>query len=256
MLTGAVDAVQVGDESAEAMLSPLSLAARLIAEGIDPLPRLTCRDHNRIALQSDLLGLRALGVSSVLLDRGEPDSPRGKPAGKPVFDVDRRELVAMANALNEEDWAEGEHEFIIGTGVPVAGGESEPDTEALLSLAAAGARFLQLQPCFDAGLLKEFMQRLVDDRVTWSYSVIATLAPLSSPQEADLLLQGRPGVQIPGDVVRRLEDSRDPEQEGIGICAGLIREAVSIPGISGVHLLTTGNPEAVTACITESGIRS
>jgi len=256
MLAGSVDAFQVSENPHSwAQVAPHALASLLIRLGIDPVPRLTCRDRNRIALQSDLLGLRALGVSSLILNKGS-QLPAGNELGaKPVFDLSCRELVAMAHAMNEEEWADGDHEFVIGTSATVFAPKPGWSAESLSARATAGARFLQTQPCFNLNLLRRYMQGMVEAKLTWSYSVIVTLAPLPSAETARWLLQNGRNTVIPDALIDRLENTPDAEQEGIAICAELMQEVARIPGVSGINLLTLGNPGAVVAAIEASGLK-
>ncbi len=251
-----VDGIQLAENPhAWVQVSPLALSSLFIRNGFDPVPRLICRDRNRIALQSDLLGLRAIGVTSLVLNKGSRIPKDHELRAKPVFDVSCRELVAMANEMNEEDWADGGHEFVIGTSATVFTPGADWNAELLLARASAGARFLQTQPCFNLDLLRRYMHRMVENKITWSYAVIVTLAPLPSADTARWLTENVRGALIPKTVAERLDHATDPEQEGIDICAGLMREISSIPGVSGINLLTLGNPEAVAAAITASGLR-
>jgi len=254
ILAASVDGIQLGsDGPAAEQASPLALASLLLRNGIDPIPRLNCRDANRIALQSELLGLRALGVTSLIIDRDgrgpdDDDSPT-----RPVHDVSRRELIATAAALNEEEWASMEHEFVIGTETDIGATQGDWNTEALLARAGAGARFMQTAVCFNTDMLREFMARLVEDKITWQYSVMVTLAPLPSAQFARRLAERNPLAELPSAIIERLESAADEQQEGIGICAEMMRDIARIPGVSGFNLLTCGRPEAVLAVIEQSG---
>jgi methylenetetrahydrofolate reductase (NADPH) len=255
VVTGCVDAIQLAENpSGRAQVSPLALSGLLARNGIDAVPRLICRDRNRIALQSELLGLRALGVSSLILDKGSRLPAGQEPNTKPVFDLSCRELVAMANAMNEEEWDDGEHEFVIGTSATVFAPEPGWNAELLLARAGAGARFLVTQPCFDPKMLRLYMRRMVEAKVTWNYSVIVTLAPLPSAESARWLVENHRGAVIPDSVIERLEKVPDPQLEGIDICAELMRDIAGIPGVSGFNLLTLGSPEAVVAALEASGL--
>jgi methylenetetrahydrofolate reductase (NADPH) len=225
-LAESVDAIQLGEysDSWNGIAAP-ALASLLLKRGIDAVPRLGCRDRNRIALQSDLLGLRTLGVSSLILSRGSHAQPGNIPGARPVFDLRCRELVAMAHAMNEEEWSDGDHEFVIGTQVTAVERSTGWNTEWLTARASAGARFLQTRPCADLDLLRNFMQGLVEEKLTWGYSVIVTLSP-------------------------------DPNLEGIDACARLMRETSQIPGVSGINLIISGHPEAVVEAIQASGLKS
>ncbi len=220
-LSGAFDAIQLGSPpGAASPVSPLALCSLLLHQGIDPIPVLDCRDRNRIALQSDLLGLRAMGVTSLVLEQGRAGET--DPAGVPVFDVSGAELIAMAGAMNEEDWDDGEHEFIIGTRSEAEAPEPGWNGSELETNAASGARFLQVQPCSHTELLRRYVERLVETRLTWSYSVIVSLSC--------------------------------PEEGGAHAWAERIREAASIPGLSGVNLPVPGDPETALAAVADSGL--
>jgi len=220
-----VDGIQLGDNPpGRAGPSPTALSALLLREGTDVTPTINCRDRNRIALQSELLGLRAIGVTSLVLNRGSGiPAQQQKPAGA-VFDFNGRELIAAAREIEENDWA-------IGTDACVPTGDSDWDAAPLIDRAAAGARFLRLRPCFDMDLLRRHIGKLVEDKVTWHFSVIVSLAPLPS------------------------DDADDPEQEGTPICAQMIREVAAIPGVSGINLVCLDNPDSVIAALQSSGVR-
>lgn len=255
-LSESVDAIQVVENPYRwVQVSPIALASLLIRQGIDPVPQITCRDRNLIALQSDLLGLRTIGVSSLILDRGRQVPTGPDRLAKSVHDVRCRELVAAANAMNEEEWSGGEHEFVVGTSATACKPAHDWNPEPLEARAHAGARFLQLRLCLDLDLLRRYMQQLVEKKLTWSYSVIVTLAPIPCARTARWLAENSHGAVVPHQVVKRLEDAANPEKEGIDICAGLISDVASVPGVSGVNLLTLGNPGAVKTAIMASGIR-
>jgi len=212
-----VDGIQIAESHNEwAQISPVALAGLLIRSGIDAIPSLSCRDRNRIALQSDLLGIRATGVTSVMLTRGIDIPDDYEPRARPVFDVSCRELIAMAHAINEEGSARVQNELLIGTATTVVAPLPDQYSTELLARASAGARFLLIQPCQDIEVLGRYMQELVKEKITWNYSVIVSLAPLPAPE--------------------------------------LMQEIASIPGISGINLQCTGNPEAVIAAIESSGL--
>lgn len=210
-----VDAIQLAEPPlAEAPFSPLAMAARLLHCGIDAVPQLTCRDRNRIALHSDLLGMRALGVSSLVLDEGQLPPP-GAMIAKPVFDMNQKELVAAATAMNDEPWGDAGHEFLPGISVtaerPGCGWSAEP----LIGMATAGARFLVIRPCLDAQVLEDYLRALVEHRVTWHYSLILTLT---------------------------LEN-------GVDECLQRLQRALAAPGVSGINLLAGDCREDVLAVL-------
>lgn len=251
------DGIEVNDNPPAWMhMSALAASSLLLGEGVDPIPVLACRDRNRVALFSDLLGCRALGITSLLLTRGRPLNKKHKLHTSTVFDIGGRELVAMANEVNEEKGARPEEAFFIGTGAKVFRPKPEWNAESIDVRAKAGARFLQTQLCFNMKMLRNWMARMVDLKKTWDYSVVVSLTPLPSAETARWLKQQYRDSKIPKPVIERLESARDPKAEGIAICAELMNEVKDIPGVSGVNLMTTGEPELLAEAIRASGLRN
>ena len=254
-LGNSVTAIQIAENPHSwIQMSAVAAAGLLAHNGYDAIPRLNCRDRNRIALQSDLLGLRAMGITSLVLSKGNRMPDGNKLKATPVFDTSCRELVAMANAMNDDETTSPENEFLIGTSASVIQARPDWKGERLLERASAGARFLQTRLCFDLDILRPFMAMLVEARITWNYSVIVSLAPLPSAESARWLVENSRGCMIPETLIARLESAADPEAEGVAICAELMREIATIPGISGVNLLSPGNPDCVVQAIRESGL--
>jgi methylenetetrahydrofolate reductase (NADPH) len=108
----------------------------------------------------------------------------------------------------------------------------------------------------DMSALRRYMERLVGAKVTWQYAVIVTMTPLPSAETGRWLAENSRRSLIPGALIKRMEAARDPEQEGVDICAELMREAATIPGVAGINLLTLGNPPAVLAALDASRLSS
>jgi methylenetetrahydrofolate reductase (NADPH) len=127
--------------------------------------------------------------------------------------------------------------------------------EKLIAKAEAGAQFIQMQLCFDMELLRDYMARLVAAKLMWKFHVLVTLSPLPSADAARRLKEDLPDAIIPDAVIERLDQAGDPEQEGVTICAELLRELAEIPGVSGANLMTPGDPATIGAAIRASGVR-
>ena len=252
-----VDGIQVTDNPwSWVQMSAVAAAGLVLQKGIDPIPWLTCRDRNRIALQSDLVGLRAMGVTSVLLTRGQPVASDHQIKAKTVFDTTGRELVAMANALNDDPSLGPAEELFIGTGARAFRAGAKWQAKSLKARADAGARFVQTQLCFNTDIIRPFIEALVRTKLTWKYAVIISLAVLPSVKTAIWLKENMREVKIPVRLVERLRDAVDAELEGVKICSELMQEISEIPGVSGVNLMTMGNPESIPAAIKASGLRT
>jgi len=249
MLGSYVDGIQVTDNPyAWVQMSALSAAGIVIDHGVDAVPILTCRDRNRIALHSDLLGLQALGVTSLMLMRGHRVPKDHSVPASTVFDLTGRELIALASSLDDC--------FFIGTGARVFRPGPRWQAESLTARAAAGASFIQTQLCFNLEILRRYMERFVQAELTRNYAVMVSLSPLPSATTARWVKENMSDSRIPDAVVKRLEDAKNPEQEGIIICAELMQEISEIPGVSGVNLMTTGDTVAIPAAIKASGLRN
>ncbi len=253
MLRGRVDGVQVLDSPlAWTQMSVVAASSLLLQAGLDPLPMLTCRDRNRIGLLSDLLGLRALGVESVLLGRGRRVGKRHALHASTVFDMTGRELIAMAAGLGE-DVPGGD--LFIGTGAKAHRARAGWTADSLRARGEAGAQFLMTQLCFDVGLLRHWLDALVAARQTWRYSVVVSLAAFPSASTARWVRDNLRDSRIPDAIIQRLETADDPAEEGVAICAEAMREVAALPGVSGIHLMSTGNPELAVAAVKASGLR-
>ena len=244
-----VDAIQVTDNPANQVhLSPLAAAALLLNVGIDPVLHMNCRNRNRIALRSDLLGAAALGVSSLLLMRGKEIPKDTRPRIKSVYDWGARKLITAASAMEDAD-------FMIGTIATVFKPDRDWRPEQLTEKADAGVKFIQTQLCFDTDLLRHYMSRLVAEKITQRVNVMVGLAPVPSADVAQWLGKNLRGAVMPARVVKRLRQAANPENEGIDICAELLREIADIPGVAGANPNCLGNPAAVAEAVKRSGIR-
>lgn len=256
ILRPAVDAIQVTENQyGQIHMSPLAAASILINEGVDAVLQLSSCNRNRAALIGDLLGARAIGVSSLVLVRGKkmPDSYQPQP--KQVVDVGVDELIATARVINEDSELGSAADFLIGAVAKAHTPKTDWAAPRLVGKIDAGAQFIQTQLCFNLDALRRFVTHLVSLNLIRRCSVIADVAVLPSADAARWLRANLSHVMIPGKVLRRLEQATDPKREGIEICSEFLQEMAQIPGLSGVNLITTGNPETIVAAIKASGLR-
>jgi len=258
----AVDAVQIPDHRhARPHVSNIAAAALLLREGIDPVIQMNCRDRNRVALQSDILGAQALGANNLLLLRGTKFPKDHRPRSSSVFDVGAIDLIATAAAIRDgEVFAEtrpaGAADLYLGTVATAFNPVDNWEPETLTSKADAGAQFIQLQICFDTELLRAYMARIVASKLTWRLQTLVGLAVFPDAEAARELRRARPDSIIPPALVKRLKQATDPEAEGVQICAEMLHDVASIPGLSGVTLMTPGDAATIPATIHASAIRS
>lgn len=250
LLAAEVDAIQVPDSSPfYATLSSIAVSAILLQSGIDPVMHINCRDRNRLALRADVLGARAIGLSSLLLMRGAEVPTHVRPKIKTVYDWGTLQLARFVNSLEPAN-------FLIGSSATVFKPDRDWAASRLEKKADAGVKFIQTQLCFDADLIRHYMARLIAEKFTQRSSVMVALAPLPSADMAEWLGKNLRGAVVPAKVVKRLRQARDQEQEGIDICAELLREVADIPGVAGANLVCLGNAESVAESVRRSGIRA
>lgn len=260
-LAGSVDALQVTDNPAGRVhMSALVAAGLLRQAGMDPVLHMSCRDRNRIALYSDLIGAAGLGISSLLIMRGNELPARSRGAVKGVFDLGATQLIAAARTLRDEQGAAAlgsavPVDFFLGAIATVFNPRSGWSPRTLVAKLDAGAQFVQTQLCFDMNALRRYMKRLVGAQLPRRAHVLVGLAPLPSAAIARWLRDHLKGSLMPEAVIRRIEQARDPEQTGVEICAELLQEVREIPGVSGANLLIPANLELVPAAIRAAGLR-
>jgi len=257
-LRGLVDAVNVTDgASARAHLDTLTAAALLARSGLEPVLQVTCRDRNRIALQSLLLGAAAQGIHNLLSLRGDDPSTGDQPDAKPVFDLDATGLVRTAAHMRDRHELPtgrpitGRIEFFLGAADSPIDPAADWKPLSLLRKLEAGAQFVQTQFCMDAAVLRRYLARLSEHGIPQRLFLLIGVAPLASARSARWIRDKLFGSIIPEPLIARLEAASDPKAEGRRICVELMHEYRQIPGVAGVHLMAPLNEAAVPAAIAE-----
>ena len=255
-LKGLADAVNVTDGAgARPHLGAVTAATLIVHQGIEPILQLTCRDRNRIALQSDLLSAAASGVRNLLMLRGDDPSAGDQPDAMPVFDLDPRSLLETARRLRDTGELPtgrkvyGRVDFFLGS----ADNPIDPPPgwrpAGLQAKVAAGAEFAQTQFCMDTGMARRYMARLAECGVTDRLSILIGIVPLRSAKSARWIKEKLFGSVIPDALVDRMERASDPVAEGRRICIDMVRELSEVPHVSGVHIMAPGNEAAVPEII-------
>lgn len=259
-LKGLADAVNVTDGAgARAHMSAGIAAAIMASEGIEPILQFTSRDRNRIALQSDLLGAAAVGVHNVLMLRGDDPSRGDQPDAKPVFDLDTREMVALATSMRDDGTlASGKKiahapAFFVGAADMPLDPKPGWRPDALRLKVEAGAQFVQTQFCMDAGVVTRYVARLREEGIVPGLYVLIGIAPLRSAKSARWIRDNLFGSIIPDAIVTRLEQAQEPQAEGAKICLELLEQLAEIDGVAGAHIMAPGHDEVVPEII--AGVR-
>ena len=240
LLKDKVHAVNVTDNQRAIMrLSSVGGSALLIREGLEPILQVTCRDRNRLALQSDLLTAWVLGVRNVLAMTGDPVEAGDHPMAKPVFDVSSAALLQLIAQLNVgKDGGghplEGRTDFFCGATVNPCVVPLEPELKRFQEKVEAGARFFQTQAIYDLEAFARFMEIA---RKLPVY-ILAGLIPLRSARMAQFLNEKVPGIHVPAAMIERLDKTSDPVESGLAIAVELVEGLKEL--CQGIHLMVVG----------------
>lgn len=257
LLQGKVDAANVTDQQSSVMrLGSLAVCHLLKDKGLDAVLQMTCRDRNRLALQSDLLSAHVLGIENVLALTGDLPALGDQPQAKPVYDLDSVQLLWVIKRLNEGydmvgNELQGKTNFFAGAVVT-----PEADTEAKRELQlikmekkiANGAKFFQTQAVYDVDSFAKFMRSVEKFNVP----ILAGVIPLKSAGMARFMNKNVAGVFVPEELIDKMAKTDDRTAAGIEIAANLIKELKDI--CQGVHIMAIGWEKKVPAILDAAGL--
>jgi methylenetetrahydrofolate reductase (NADPH) len=244
ILKGYADAFNVTDnQTAVVRMSSLAGSFILNQMNLEPILQISCRDRNRIALQSDILGASALGIKNILFITGDHQSKGNHPTAKGVFDIDSVQLIKIVNAMsNKGVFQNGEKissdlpKIFIGA---VCNPFASPYDFRMLRLEKkikAGAEFIQTQSVFNIERFADFMDEICDNGLDKKVFILAGITPLKSEKMLNRMKHFVPGVDIPDDVEKRLLSSNDFKEESINYSIDMINQLKKIKGITGIHI--------------------
>jgi len=257
---GYVDAVNITDnQTAIARLSSIASAKILLDEGVEPIIQMTCRDRNRLAIQSDLLGAAALGIGNVLCLTGDYQTFGDNPEARGVFDLDSIQLIATVAKMNSGFLLSGVEmkkapEFLIGA---AANPFAEPFEMRLIRLykkIEAGAHFIQTQPVFDLEIFTRWMDRIVQMGLHEKTAILAGVMPVRSAKALLYMKEEVPGVKINDEYIDRMKQASDPKEEGVKMAVEIIQTLKNIKGVRGIHLMPVMWESITPTIIKEAGI--
>jgi methylenetetrahydrofolate reductase (NADPH) len=258
-LKGLVTAINVTDGAgAKVHLSSLAASHFLVQAGIEPIFQMTCRDRNRLALQGDLIGAASLGIHNILVLAGDDPKLGDQPEAKPVFDLNSRDLLAMAARMRAEHKLptgveiKGNLGLVLGAADVPVDPPADWNPKGLFAKAEAGADFVQTQFCMDAGVVRRYAARLLE--LGFKLPILIGVSPIPSARSARWMREKLFGTLIPDATVERLEKAADPKEEGAKICIELLQQLAEIPGIAGAHVMAPQNFSQIPRVIADSGV--
>jgi methylenetetrahydrofolate reductase (NADPH) len=256
MLRDRVIAYNVTDlQSAVMRIGSLAISAKLVERGLEPVYQLTCRDRNRLALQSDLLSAWALGIENVLCLTGDHPNLGDHIQAKPVYDLDSVQLLKVASMLNQgQDMTghelEGKPDLFLGAVVTPGADPLEPQIIKMKKKIDAGARFFQTQAVFDP----ERFETFINQAQTFKVPIMAGVIVLKGPAMARFMNKNVAGVSVPESLVTEMEEvnREDRKKKAVEITARIIREVK--PLCQGVHIMPLGWDDLVPDIIEQAAL--
>jgi 5,10-methylenetetrahydrofolate reductase len=254
LIKGRVDAINVTDLQSSVMrLGSLAVCRMLKERGHEPIFQMTCRDRNRLALQSDLLSAYALGIGNVLALTGDYPTLGDHPEAKPVFDLDSVALLAVMKALEagadmKGNALKGSPKFCAGAVVNPGADPLEPEIIKMEKKAEAGAVFFQTQAVYDVAQFKRFIDSVSHIRTT----IMAGIVLLKSAGMAKFMNKNVAGVFVPDGLIKEMEGAKDKSAKSIEIAARLIKELKGL--CQGIHIMPIGWDKKVPLVLDAAGL--
>ena len=254
LLKGRVDAVNVTDsQSAVMKLGSLAVSRLLKEEGVEPVYQLTCRDRNRIALQSDALSAAVLGIENILVLTGDHPSRGDHPEAKPVFDLDSVQLIETLRKLESgKDLAgkelKGAPKFCVGAVVNPGADPIEPELIKFEKKLKAGAEFFQTQGVYDVKAFSKFIDQVKHHNTC----IIAGIILIKSQDMARFMNKNVAGIFIPDGLLKEVEGAADKQEKAVEIAARTIKELKGLA--QGVHIMSLGWNKLVPQILDKAGL--
>jgi methylenetetrahydrofolate reductase (NADH) len=283
VLKGYCDAVNITDnQTAIVRMSSIGAGTLVVQEGLEPIIQMTCRDRNRLAIQSDLLGAYALGMRNLLCLSGDHQTFGNHPEAKNVYDMDSVQMVQMVAGMrdrrvfqNGEAFKGQEPRFFVGAAESPFAHPIDFRPYRLAKKVKAGANYIQTQLVYDITAFEVFMEKVRALGIHKQAYLLAGVGPLKSPVMAKYMIENVPGILIPNELISRMNKAGAPwaakgkdeltkedkkarsaawGAEGIQICIELIRRLREIEGVAGVHIMAIEWEDAVKAIVEGAGL--
>ncbi len=262
ILKGHVDAVNITDcQTAIVRMSSISAGLITLQEGVEPVIQMTCRDRNRIGMQSDILGASALGLKNLLCLTGDHQKFGNHPGSKGVFDMDSIQMLGMMKTMRDdkefqcgEAIKSGAPKVFLGCAANPFAYPFEFRAKRLGKKVTQGADFCQTQIIYNVEKFAEFMKMVRDLGIHEKCHILAGVTPPKSLGMARYMKKFVPGMEVTDEVIQRLQDAKDKQEEGIQICVDIINQIKEIEGVAGAHIMAIEWEEAVPEIVSRAGL--
>lgn len=262
IVKGYADAFNVTDnQTAVVRLSSMGGSFILLGMGLEPIMQMTCRDRNRIALQSDVLGAVSVGVKNILFLTGDHQSFGNHPDAKGVFDLDSIQLLNIVKDMRDKGVFQSGDKILAGNPDVFIGAAANPfadphefRVDRLEMKIEAGADFIQTQSVFNLDRFNTWMDEVRARGLDKKIHILAGITPLKSLRMTERMKFHVPGVDIPDDIYNRMKTASDPKEEGYDLALELINDVKKIKGIHGLHITALFWEDIIPLLVKESGL--
>ena len=261
LLRNCTDAVNVTDNQT-AIVRMSSWAGCLILKqmGIEPVMQMVVRDRNRLALQADVLGAVAMGISNILCLSGDHQRFGNHPTARGVFDIDSIQLIQTLKRMRDEkkfingEDISGEVPLFIGAAANPFADPFEYRAPRLAKKVKAGVDFIQTQAVFDVVRFKKWMDMVNELGLSQQAHILAGVIPMKSVGMARYMTTSVPGIIVPDEIVKRMEQAKSTKEEGVKLTLELVQQIKEIPGIHGIHIMAVGWEDIVGEIVEKCGL--
>lgn len=262
LLRGFAHAFNVTDnQTAVVRLSSLAGSVILLQMHLEPVMQLACRDRNRIALQSDVLGAAALGIRNMLCITGDHPSVGNHPAAKAVYDLDSMQLLQIIRDMRDKGVFQSGDPLLAERPQVYLGAAANPYADPfefqvvrLEKKIEAGAEFIQTQSVYNMEKFVQWMDAVRSQGLDKKIHILAGATPLKSVKMAERMKFHVPGTDVPDEVYQRMKDAKDPAKEGFSIALQTLKELRTISGVHGVHITALFWEEIIPTLVKEAGL--
>ncbi len=262
IVKGSADAFNVTDnQTAVVRMSSFAGANLLKQYGIEPILQMSCRDRNRIALQSDVLGASAMGISNMLFITGDHQSMGNHPEAKGVYDIDSIQLIQIAKQLRDNGIFQNGEEVKKGKPHVFIGGVSNPfaspywvRVERLEKKVLAGVDFIQTQSVFNIDRFSHFIDEVCDRGLDSKIFILAGITPIKSIKMLERMKYHVPGVDIPDNIYHRLITAKNFALESIDFSLEMMNELRKLKGLSGIHITALFWEDIIPKLVKDAGL--
>lgn len=261
LLRGYADAFNVTDnQTAVTRMSSMAACIILSQMGLEPVMQMTCRDCNRIALQSNVLGASAHGIKNILCVTGDHQFFGNHPGAKGVYDLDAIQLIQVLKTMRDDGRFLSGDKILSGTPELFIGAAANPYAEAyarvfrLEKKIRAGAQFIQTQSIFSLEEFDEWMKEVRIKKLHKKVHIIAGITPLKSVKMAEHMKNDVPGTFVPKEIVARMKNASDPQREGYKIALEIIEGVKAAKGVQGIHITAVFWEDIIPSLVKEAGL--